>query len=678
MICISGNENSYDNSQTCFTVSSKAQGWVGIGIGGRGMDGSDIYVGYKNSTSGYTITNLVGMGHDLRPSDLQNILSSPLIVSSTTIKDFAFSFCRSNYYGAQVYPDQNYVYAYSHRPPIGNIDSPLAPLEMHDYFGFFDADFTGFSDKVIDEEGVGLLHTTRSFTFKQVVIIHGVMMWFAWAVLPFIVVFVARYLKSSSWWLRIHALIAGLILLLTLIAFILIALYKNKHFNSFHTASGLLILIIVLGQIFLGLFINKMFDKDRFSIPNRDKVHWWVGRFLLVFGLVTIQTGFNEYSDEIKKISIWIVIGHYSMIIVAIAFLIFGETILGPKYHVQKKVQDKDMKQKIREILERKKKTDKEIQNIKYRNASAGLEREMADLGFDVETDSSSDSDEDQPKKISEPAPRPGQPDRGGRDDGPPNGYQPNSDIDISKRYSCPAPRPGPPERDSHSNPERFDSDEDISKRYSCPAPRPGSPDFDGRGPSYGGGPPHPPFHNHDAPHPPFHNHDAPHPPHHHHMDHDNDGDISKRYSCPAPRPGPPDFGRRGPPYGGGPPHPPFHNHGAPHPHHNHINHDTDEDFSKRYSCPAPRSGPPDFDRRGPPPGGPHHPSFQNQRMPPFQPLELNLPRRSPPFDGEGRDFHVNVAAEFDEKNFPLEEIHQVESVEKMNYSGYNRNFDEF
>jgi Eukaryotic cytochrome b561 len=639
MICVMGNENPNDKSQSCFTISSRAHGWVGFGFGGMGMDGAEMYVGFRNFSSGYTIANLIGMGHG--PPQLpgfQNVIPSPLVVSSSTIKDFAFSFCRSNKFGAEILPFQTYIYAYSERPPIGNIDSPAALLGMHDYFSFFEADFTGFSDGRIDEDDFDLPHP---LSFLWVVLIHGLLMWIAWVVLPLVAIFIARYMKKSRWWL---ISLGSIIFILTLIAFVLVAMYKKKHFNNFHSASGFLSIIFVACQAVVGFVISQMFDKGKFKIPYQDKIHWWVVRVLMVFKLITIQTGFNAFVHIFGFLSIWLVLGHYLLVFFAIAAMFFGEYmgLFKHQKRAQHKVKDKITKEKIKDILKRKAKTDKEIQNIRYRNASHGLEKEIADLGFDVDT-SDSDSDSD---SIS---------------------------FEARNTNSTSSQSPHDLEGQREQTPE---SDIPFILRPE-PAFHPLEPNFSDRLPPANmedsGGP-------HNGPRQPFDSNLMPEP---HPMDFNRPPPVHMGAFGGHPvGPGMDNFQPLGPGQDYGQPH----NHGqmpGPHP----MNFDghppmhmrpfgggpgPEQEGQPHNHGQMPGPHPMNFDR--PPPmrmgSFPGPGQFNRGPMPPFNPMDFN-PANMPP--------HMHMenleVKDYDYENFPLEEIHKVESLEVIRYSGYNRNF---
>jgi hypothetical protein len=46
-----------------------------------------------------------------------------------------------------------------------------------------------------------------------------------------------------------------------------------------------------------GFVIDKYFDPARTEVPISDKVHWWLGRTLLLAGIVNCLLGLDLYTD---------------------------------------------------------------------------------------------------------------------------------------------------------------------------------------------------------------------------------------------------------------------------------------------------------------------------------------------------------------------------------------------
>jgi hypothetical protein len=85
-------------------------------------------------------------------------------------------------------------------------------------------------------------NTPLPIGYEGVVKMHGILMLFAWGVLPFIAIYITRYMKHLGH--RRHLMHIGIMLttiLLTLIAFFIIVLNKpTPHFNEPHTVFSFL------------------------------------------------------------------------------------------------------------------------------------------------------------------------------------------------------------------------------------------------------------------------------------------------------------------------------------------------------------------------------------------------------------------------------------------------------
>jgi hypothetical protein len=289
-----------DNSTTCLAVSSKVRGWAGLGIGSSQMAGSDMYVGWKNSSGiGYTVTNLRGVGREQPLAAASSNIAS--INNSAIAADrLDFTFClRDN---SRITPDQSFIFAYSFQRP-DNPDSTTSPFAIHDFFGTFRADFTtssADSNNGSVSGGAGPALTTENF--GQIVLIHAWLMWIAWILFSCAGIFTARYLKSvfPDYWFPIHKFFMGIgSVLVSLIAFIILYLYKTPpHFSSTHEKIGLSILVFMIAEAVLGWIIDKLYDPARLFIPLRDKVHWWFGRSILVLAVINVQLGFDLFNEK--------------------------------------------------------------------------------------------------------------------------------------------------------------------------------------------------------------------------------------------------------------------------------------------------------------------------------------------------------------------------------------------
>lgn len=163
--------------------------------------------------------------------------------------------------------------------------------------------------------------------YKSLLIIHGLLMFLAWGVAPFIAIFIARFLKHiGHTWYLLHM---GIFALITgggsLAGFLLVYLYKTPpHFEGFHRTLGLVVFIITFLQITLGFVIDKLYAPGRKSIPWWDQMHWWVGRALFLAGIVNIFTGLKQYEEK-YAMSIGWYIGYATWLAVGFGLMVLGQ-----------------------------------------------------------------------------------------------------------------------------------------------------------------------------------------------------------------------------------------------------------------------------------------------------------------------------------------------------------------
>lgn len=64
----------------CFTAYSNYAGWVALGVGEPHLHGSDVYMGWTNSTGGIQLSNLKGTSEYIPDiNEVQNAIPVPLI-----------------------------------------------------------------------------------------------------------------------------------------------------------------------------------------------------------------------------------------------------------------------------------------------------------------------------------------------------------------------------------------------------------------------------------------------------------------------------------------------------------------------------------------------------------------------------------------------------------------------
>ncbi|KAJ3261038.1 cytosolic factor, phosphatidylinositol/phosphatidylcholine transfer protein [Boothiomyces macroporosus] len=108
------------------------RGWAGFGVG-VGMTGNPLYVGWANSTGGYTVVSAFAKSQaQPTPVSPQDITVVPLGVSAPSWAKVSFAFSRS---ANGISSTSSYVYAYSGTAPTGNKDSISASYTQHDNTG---------------------------------------------------------------------------------------------------------------------------------------------------------------------------------------------------------------------------------------------------------------------------------------------------------------------------------------------------------------------------------------------------------------------------------------------------------------------------------------------------------------------------------------------------------------
>ncbi|KAJ3269837.1 hypothetical protein HDV01_000885 [Terramyces sp. JEL0728] len=336
-------------TNTCFTIHSSYSGWSAIGTGSTRMKGADMYIGWKNSTGGVTVGNFQGTGHS-QPSlnSVQNHQVVALLDPKPSWSQQSFSFCRPTTINAQsLSSSSGYIYAASSSAPSGNLDSTKVSLQQHDSNGNFQADFSTSNVPVVAGGSGGddkpILTPSSSFPFQSIVITHGVMMFIAWAVSPFIGIYIARYMKSTlgHTWYILHVFFMSVLTgAATLVSFILIFLYSSDRFSTdesignAHEKLGLVVVLGMIVQIILGYVSNAKFDANRVGIPWWDKAHWWVGRSMFLLGIVNVYLGIKFYGES-YPLSPLVIPVFWIVIAAGIGMMVYGQVTKGQDNHVK-------------------------------------------------------------------------------------------------------------------------------------------------------------------------------------------------------------------------------------------------------------------------------------------------------------------------------------------------------
>lgn len=169
-----------------FTVHSAAPGWAAFGIGDR-MSDIPLYIGWMNSTGGYTITSSKSSGYS-QPVSIksQDITIVSLNVTKPSWSKVSFSFSRPINGSTSITSKSKYVFAYSNAIP-NSIDNFQSSFSVHRVEGGISA--INFLTS-IGSSGVGsiskpIIGNPPSIGYEAIIKIHGTLMFVAWAVIPF-------------------------------------------------------------------------------------------------------------------------------------------------------------------------------------------------------------------------------------------------------------------------------------------------------------------------------------------------------------------------------------------------------------------------------------------------------------------------------------------------------------
>eukprot|EP01112_Ceratiomyxa_fruticulosa_P012085 TRINITY_DN3329_c0_g1_i1.p1 TRINITY_DN3329_c0_g1~~TRINITY_DN3329_c0_g1_i1.p1 ORF type:complete len:400 (+),score=44.87 TRINITY_DN3329_c0_g1_i1:262-1461(+) len=273
-----------------FSVSAPTNGWVGIGFGeSQKMFPSDIIMAWVDDNTGQAFALDKWATKHAPPQDdtLQGGQSNILTVSGT---------------------QANGVTKINITRLLDTGDSKDLAITSEDMNVLYA--FNANTDEVTSR------HTTNGATVLQMFsgaskgskanlkLFHGITMLLSWGFLVVQGTFIARFLKGiGDLWVRLHITFQGLTLLGSLMAFIVIEKYlgsgPGSHFNGLHGGLhqifGLIIVIFVIIQSGAGWLALVMYDPNRTKTPVfPDKIHIWLGRFIILLGFVTIFLGFEQ------------------------------------------------------------------------------------------------------------------------------------------------------------------------------------------------------------------------------------------------------------------------------------------------------------------------------------------------------------------------------------------------
>ncbi|KAJ3115700.1 hypothetical protein HDU96_000179 [Phlyctochytrium bullatum] len=321
-ICITGSTDA-QRSQALYTIHSDQSGWVGFGLGSS-MANGDVVIGWVNGSGGVSTlphrTVQYSVSFNAQSAWKREALDGTppawAKISFTVSRPVGELAAGTTGSALKAPPASNdYIAAWSADGPR-NVNSASSPgLGQHTGTPrTFSADIlptkgggngtgvdSGTSGGVVVSEPAGPISPFGPLKDnKYTNLVHGVVMFVAWGVAPFVGIFIARYLKDALgvWWFRLHVFFLFIVtMLLTVAGFFIRFLTKTPpHFKSNHEIIGLVVVIGAIVQCVLGVVSDRLYSPARHSAPSCDQVHWWLGRGLVILGIVNIFLGIDRYN----------------------------------------------------------------------------------------------------------------------------------------------------------------------------------------------------------------------------------------------------------------------------------------------------------------------------------------------------------------------------------------------
>eukprot|EP00842_Homolaphlyctis_polyrhiza_P000139 jgi/Hompol1/1125/HPOL_000045-RA len=299
------------------------------------MASATIVVGWLGGSSNYVISNRVSSGHiepTVLPANKIFATSAPLAVPAPSWAKLAFSFQWDVSAGVPLTAGpSDYIYAAGDTPVSGNAALPNATLTQHEITHGRIAGFDYSSVQTTSGTSVGgpILTLSDPTMYPVIVKLHGIFMFIAWGVSPFVGIYIARYMKDQLgvWWYRIHvAIMVVFCLLLSLGSALLIILFRSPpHFTDPHHILGLTVSISVVLQVVFGFLANAYWDPDRDRAGIWDLVHIWFGRLTFVAAIANLYLGLVLYQNIGYWLPLWAPIALGVYVFVACIIFALGE-----------------------------------------------------------------------------------------------------------------------------------------------------------------------------------------------------------------------------------------------------------------------------------------------------------------------------------------------------------------
>lgn len=264
-MCVKGNK--FTNNTVQITMINKNKiGWIGLGLGTSMLNSNIMFIKWNNLLQ-------------IRSSNSHSEPSINNAINFNVISDNTFEL-NSSYF--DISNPQTWIWAISDITPSSN------SLSMHSDKGIFTVNMFKPGDQA----------TTIIPSIPNEIFTHGMIMFFVWNVICPIAIYIAMFGKNllGVWWFRLHAglFILGVVVL-QIIGFTTIYNYITiDHFSTPHRQLGLFVITLSILQVILGFIIDRLWSPTRTSVPWYDRLHWLIGRVLVITSIVTIILGLIE------------------------------------------------------------------------------------------------------------------------------------------------------------------------------------------------------------------------------------------------------------------------------------------------------------------------------------------------------------------------------------------------
>ncbi|KAI0528231.1 hypothetical protein F5B22DRAFT_584260 [Xylaria bambusicola] len=283
--------------------------WVAVGLGADAMDGNPLVLMGYPSKSGTNVTlsprRCSGQNEPVYDSgiDVRALPGTGLFNDTTFIFNGVCGNCRSWSRDGSIDVSstaQRMMYATG---PIDDTqsDDPRKSVKFHSSYGSFTMDLVRATGEAgvpeipanenVTSVGAVLLSAETGQVDKKA-IIHAVFMILAFVgIWPFGIL-VLRVGGSPRWHAINQVVAFGFVLVGAILGFTVSVSYnRSKKFNDPHQIIGILVFIFSISQLVLGFLHHRAYKKTQ-QTTKMAPIHVWLGRFVILLGIVNGFTGF--------------------------------------------------------------------------------------------------------------------------------------------------------------------------------------------------------------------------------------------------------------------------------------------------------------------------------------------------------------------------------------------------